>query len=85
MRMEVLYRFCEEEGEKSGRLTYEQSQSLPINWLDHTAHLLSQVVRMKTSHSSSVADVYIAAKIIIDAAKLLNNYPECLIITDLAA
>ena len=33
-RMEVLYRVWKDEGERSGRLAYEQLQSLPIQWVD---------------------------------------------------
>ena len=32
-RMKVLYRVCKYEGERSGRLAYEQLQSLPIHGL----------------------------------------------------
>ena len=39
-RMEVLYRVWKDEGERSGRLAYEQLQSLPIQWVDQTEPLL---------------------------------------------
>ena len=35
-RMEVLYRVWKNEWERSGRLAYEQLQSLPIQWVDQT-------------------------------------------------
>ena len=39
-RMEALFRVGKDEGERSGRLAYEQLQSLPIQWVDQTEPLL---------------------------------------------
>ena len=54
-RMEVLYRVWKDEGERSGRLAYEQLQSLPIQWVDQTEPLLLEASRMKASHPLSIA------------------------------
>ena len=55
-RMEVLYRVWKDEGERSGRLAYEQLQSLPIQWVDQTEPLLLEASRRKASHPLSIAD-----------------------------
>mgnify|MGYP005645534649 CR=1 FL=1 len=54
-RMEALYRVWKDEGERSGRLAYEQLQSLPIEWVDQTEPLLLEVSRSKASHPLSIA------------------------------
>ena len=54
-RMEVLYRVWKDEGERSGRLAYEQLQSLPIQWVDQTEPLLLAASRIKTFHPLSIA------------------------------
>jgi predicted nucleic acid-binding protein len=33
-RMEVLYRVWKDEGERAGRLAYEQLKALPLNWIE---------------------------------------------------
>ena len=52
-RMEVLYRVWKDEGERSGRLAYEQLQSLPIQWVDQTEPLLleAEASRIEASHT----------------------------------
>ena len=54
-RMEVLYRVWKDEGERSGRLAYEQLQSLPIQWVDQIEPLLLEASRIKALHRLSVA------------------------------
>ena len=82
-RMEVLYRVWKDEGERSGRLAYEQLQSLPIQWVDQTEPLLLEASRIKASHSLSVADAWIAATAILGQATLLHKDPEFDAVTEL--
>ncbi len=82
-RMEVLYRVWKDEGERSGRLAYEQLQSLPIQWVDQTEPLLLEASRMKASHPLSVADAWIAATALHSRATLLHKDPEFEAITEL--
>ena len=82
-RMEALYRVWKDEGERSGRLAYEQLQSLPIQWVDQTEPLLLEASRIKASHSLSVADAWIAATAILSRATLLHKDPEFEALTEL--
>ena len=82
-RMEVLYRVWKDEGERSGRLAYEQLQSLPIQWVDQTEPLLLEASRIKASHPLSVADAWIAATAILSQATLLHKDPEFEAMTEL--
>ena len=82
-RMEVLYRVWKDEGERSGRLAYEQLQSLPIQWVDQTESLLLEASRIKALHRLSVADAWIAAAALLSRATLLHKDPEFEAITEL--
>ena len=82
-RMEVLYRVWKDEGERSGRLAYEQLQSLPIQWVDQTEPLLLEASRIKATHPLSVADAWIAATALNSQATLLHKDPEFEAITEL--
>ena len=82
-RMEVLNRVWKDEGERSGRLAYEQLQSLPIQWVDQTEPLLLEASRIKASHPLSVADAWIAATAILSRATLLHKDPEFEAMTEL--
>ena len=82
-RMEVLYRVWKDEGERSGRLAYEQLQSLPIQWVDQTEPLLLEASRIKALHRLSVADAWIAAAALLSRATLLHKDPEFEAITEL--
>ena len=82
-RMEVLYRVWKDEGETRGRLAYEQLQSLPIQWVDHSESLLLEASRIKATHSLSVADAWIAAAALISRATLVHKDPEFEAITQL--
>ena len=75
-RMEVLYRVWKDEGERSGRLAYEQLQSLPIQWVDQTEPLLLEASRIKATYPLSVADAWIAATALLSQATLLHKDPE---------
>ena len=82
-RMEVLYRVWKDEGERAGRLAYEQLQSLPIQWVDQTDPLLLEASRIKALHRLSVADAWIAAAALLGRATLLHKDPEFEAITQL--
>ena len=82
-RMEVLYRVWKDEGERSGRLAYEQLQSLPIQWVDQTETLLLEASRIKATHPLSVADAWIAATALLSRATLLHKDPEFEALTEL--
>ena len=82
-RMEVLYRVWKDEGEGSGRLAYEQLQSLPIEWVDQTEPLLLEASRIKALHRLSVADAWIAAAALLSRATLLHQDPGFEAITEL--
>ena len=82
-RMEVLYRVWKDEGERSGRLAYEQLQSLPIEWVDQTEPLLLEASRIKALHRLSVADAWIAAAALLGRATLLHKDPQFEAITEL--
>jgi ribonuclease VapC len=72
-RMEVLCRVWKDECERSGRLAYEQLQSLPIQWIDQTEPLLLEASRIKALHRLSVADAWIAAAARLSRAMLLHQ------------
>ena len=72
-RMEVLFRVWKDEGERSGRLAYEQLQSLPIQWVDQTEPLLLRASRIKASHPLSVTDAWIVATALLCRAALLHK------------
>ena len=82
-RMEVLYRVWKDEGERSGRLAYEQLQSLPIEWVDQTEPLLLEASRMKAFHPLSVVDAWIAPAARLSRATLLHKDQEVEAITEL--
>ena len=82
-RMELLYRVWKDEGERAGRLAYEQLQSLPIQWVDQTEPLLLEASRIKATHPLSVADAWIAAAARLSRARLLHKDPEFEAITEL--
>jgi predicted nucleic acid-binding protein len=75
-RMEVLYRVWKDEGERAGRLAYEQLKALPLHWVEPSEPLLEQAGRIKACHSLSVADAWIAASAQQLGATLLHKDPE---------
>jgi predicted nucleic acid-binding protein len=82
-RMEMLYRVWKDEGERAGRLAYEQLKALPLNWVEASEPLLEQAARIKACHSLSVADAWIAAAALQVGATLLHKDPEFRAISDL--
>ncbi len=82
-RMEVLYRVWKDEGERAGRLAYEQLKALPLHWVEPSEPLLEQAGRIKDCHSLSVADAWIAAAAQQLGATLLHKDPELRAITEL--
>jgi len=75
-RMEVLYRVWKDEGERAGRLAYEQLLALPIDWLEASEPLLLRAAQIKASHALSLADAWIAAAALQCGATLLHKDPE---------
>lgn len=82
-RMEVLYLVWKDEGERAGRLAYEQLKALPLHWVEPSEPLLEQAGRIKACHSLSVADAWIAAAAQQLCATLLHKDPEFQAITEL--
>ena len=82
-RMEVLYRVWKDEGERAGRLAYEQLQALPIDWIDATEPLLLSAAQIRASHRLSLADAWIAASALECGATLVHKDPEFLPIVGL--
>jgi ribonuclease VapC len=75
-RMEVLVRVWKDEGERAGRLAYEQLQALPIDWLEASEPLLIRAAQIKATHALSLAEAWIAAAALHCGATLLHNNPE---------
>jgi predicted nucleic acid-binding protein len=82
-RMEVLYRVWKDEGERAGRLAYEQLQALPLQWVEASEPLLVHAAEIKARHALSVADAWIAAAAQQVGATLLHKDPEFQAIEDL--
>ena len=74
--MEVFYRVWKDEGETAGRLAYEQSYALPIEWIHEEKPLLEKAAELKATHAISLADAWIAAAAILQDAKLVHKDPE---------
>ncbi|MFN5118404.1 MAG: PIN domain-containing protein [Cyanobacteriota bacterium] len=83
-RMEVLYRVWKDEGERAGRLAYEQLQALPIEWLEASEPLLLSAAQIKATYALSLADAWIAAAALQSGATLLHKDPEFQAIAGLA-
>ena len=75
-RMEVLYRVWKDEGERAGRLAYEQVNALPIDWLEASEPLLIAAGQIKATHALSLADAWIAAAALQSGTTLLHKDPE---------
>ncbi|MEX1317169.1 MAG: PIN domain-containing protein [Synechococcaceae cyanobacterium] len=75
-RMEVLYRVWKDEGERAGRLAYEQLLALPIDWQEASEPLLLRAAQLKASHALSLADAWIAAAALHSGSTLLHKDPE---------
>lgn len=83
-RMEVLYRVWKDEGERAGRLAYEQLKALPLDWIEASEPLLERAASLKARHPLSVADAWIAAAAQQAGATLLHKDPELRAIAELA-
>jgi len=81
--MEMLYRVWKDEGERAGRLAYEQLKALPLQWVEASEPLLEQAASIKARHSLSLADAWIAAAAQQVGATLLHKDPEFRAIADL--
>ncbi|MCP9927888.1 PIN domain-containing protein [Cyanobium sp. CH-040] len=83
-RMEVLERVWKDEGERAGRLAYEQLKALPLDWIEASEPLLERAASLKARHPLSVADAWIAAAAQQTGATLLHKDPEFRAIAELA-
>jgi predicted nucleic acid-binding protein len=75
-RMGVLYRVWKDEGERVGRLAYEQLHCMPIQWIECGEPLLEHAASLKVCHPLSVAEAWIAAAAQLAGACLLHKDPE---------
>jgi predicted nucleic acid-binding protein len=75
-RMEVLYRVWRDEGEARARLADELLRSLPVQWVEASGPLLEAAAELKAKNSLSVADAWIAAAALQNAATLVHKDPE---------
>ncbi|MCA9940682.1 MAG: PIN domain-containing protein [Anaerolineales bacterium] len=73
---ELFYRIWRDEGEASGRLAYEQSCALPIQWVHEDQPLLEKAAELKATHAISLTDAWIAAAAIQQDAQLVHKDPE---------
>lgn len=74
--MEVFYRVWQDEGRARGRLAYEQCLSLPVQVVHEEPMLLEKAAEIKATHRLSVADAWIAAAAVLNAATLIHKDPE---------
>jgi predicted nucleic acid-binding protein len=82
-RMEVLYRVWKDEGEARARLADEQLRSLPLQWVEASGPLLEAAAELKALNPLSVADAWIAATALQNAATLIHKDPEFRTLTSL--
>ena len=83
-RMEVFYRVWRDEGEARARLADELLRSLPVQWVEASGPLLEAAAELKAKNSLSVADAWIAAAALQNAATLVHTDPEFRTLTTLA-
>ena len=83
-RMELLYRVWNDEGERAGRLAYEQLKALPLHWIEASEPLLDQAASIKARYALSLADAWIAAAAQQVGAALLHKDHELRAIADLS-
>ncbi len=74
--MEVFYRVWKDEGEREGRLAYEQCQTLPVNWIHEDRQLLEKAAEIKANYGLSPADAWIGASAILNDSILVRKDPE---------
>jgi predicted nucleic acid-binding protein len=75
-QMELFYRVWRDEGEKAGRLAYEQCHALPITWVQMDQALLEKAAELKATLPISLADAWISATAILKGATLVHKDPE---------
>jgi predicted nucleic acid-binding protein len=73
---EVFSRVWQDEGEREGRLAYEQCLSLPLNWIHEDKALLEKAAEVKAKHQVSLADSWIGACALLYDAPLVHKDPE---------
>ncbi len=74
--MEIFYRVWKDEGERKGRLAYEQCQKLPVEWVHEGRQLLEKAAEIKATHNMSLADAWIGASAILKGGILVHKDPE---------
>jgi ribonuclease VapC len=74
--MELLYRVWKDEGERAGRLAYQQLMALPLVWIHEDGALLEKSAELKATCPISLADAWIAAAAILNGAELVHKDPE---------
>lgn len=75
-QMEMLYRVWKDEGEQAGKLAYQQCMALPIQWISLGDELLQKAAELKACHKIFLADAWIAAAAMQNAATLVHKDPE---------
>ncbi|MBW2163681.1 MAG: PIN domain-containing protein [Deltaproteobacteria bacterium] len=78
--MEIFYRVWKDENEQTGRLAYEECQSLPVKWVHETKSLLEKSAEIKAKNRLSLADAWIAASAIQEGAILVHKDPEFILL-----
>lgn len=74
--MEILYRVWKDESESAGRLAFEQCRSLPLKIVHESPMLLENAARLKATRRLSLADAWIGAAALQEAATLVHKDPE---------
>ncbi len=74
--MEVFCRVWRDEGERAGRLAYEQCQALPLVWIHEDKALLEKAVELKATCQLSLVDAWIGACAVLHDATLVHKDPE---------
>lgn len=75
-KMEMLYRVWKDENKQQGYLAYTQCQTLPIQWINQSDHLLEKAAEIKTTQRMPLADAWIAASALLENAVLVHKDPE---------
>lgn len=74
--MEIFYRVWKDEGERKGRIAYEQCQTLPVVWIHENRQLLEKAAEIKATHNLSLANAWIGASAILNDGVLVHKDPE---------
>lgn len=73
---EILYRVWKNEGEHIARSTYDNCQTLPIQWINQSPTLLESAARIKALNQLSAMDAWVAASALQMGAILVHKDPE---------